>query len=323
MMIEVRYGETTKKQESKRYSIRNNTKYMDNEYYSITKGGSNKKIDIKFDIYSENEKNINYMLLDTKKSKLPKDVYDVVVDPGHGGSDNGAESGSYKESDLTLDYAQKVKKELEALGLKVKITRDGTEDKEKFGVYTVYDKDGRVNIVGDSKAKYVFSIHLNSIHQANSQSGVEIYAPTRMDLKLAKAFASNIVRYAGTTYSDLEATYKEAEGIYVRTFKDWEIEEAKKDAQKGGYTPYVIKEYTPYLYMLRETGGIATGAYVDGRNKVYGKNKYYNSNVGVEAYLLELGYINHSKNLKNLLNNQEGYVKGIVETVKSEILGIK
>lgn len=40
--------------------------------------------------------------------------------------------------------------------------------------------------------------------------------------------------------------------------------------------------------MLRETGGIATKAYVDGRNPNYGKNMFYNSNIGVEAYLLEL-----------------------------------
>jgi len=144
-----------------------------------------------------------------------------------------------------------------------------------------------------------------------------------MNLDLAKAFAKNIVKYGNSTYSDLEATYREADGIYVRTFKDWEKEEAKEDARKGGYKPYTITDYTPYLYMLRETGGIATGAYVDGRNKNYGTNKYCNSNVGVEAYLLELGYINHNKNRQNLLQNQDGYVKGIVETIKSEILGIK
>ena len=40
--------------------------------------------------------------------------------------------------------------------------------------------------------------------------------------------------------------------------------------------------------MLRETGGIATSAYVDGRNPSYGANMFYNSNIGVEAYLLEL-----------------------------------
>lgn len=231
--------------------------------------------------------------------------------------------GRYNESELTLRYASKVKTELEKLGLKVKITRDGTEDKETFGVYTVYDEDGRVNIVGDSKAKYVFSIHLNSIDQANSISGVEIYAPTRMNLKIAKAFADNIVKYGNTTYSNLEANYMEADGVYVRTFKDWEIESSKREAVQGGYKAYDIKEYTPYLYMLRETGGIATGAYVDGRNKIYGINKYCNSNVGVEAYLLELGYINHNANLRNLLNNEDGYVQGIVETVKQEILGME
>jgi len=56
-------------------------------------------------------------------------------------------------------------------------------------------KTGRVNVVGDSKAKYVFSIHLNSIDVPNSQKGVEIYTPTRMDLGIAKAFAKNIVNY--------------------------------------------------------------------------------------------------------------------------------
>ena len=66
-----------------------------------------------------------------------------------------------------------------------------------------------------------------------------------------------------------------------------------------------------------------TGAYVDGRNKSYGANIYCDSNIGVEAYLLELGYINNDSNLSNLLNNKDGYVNGIVETVKQDILGME
>lgn len=301
----------------------NKTKYNNIEYYTITKNNTNKKIDINFDMYVGEEKTANYMAMEVKNSKLPKDVYDIVIDPGHGGSDNGAENGEYNESILTLKYANKVKAELEKLGFKVKMTRDGTEDKESFGVFSVYDDNGRVNIVGDSKAKYVFSIHLNSITEPNSISGVEVYAPTRVNLKLAKSFAENIVKYGNSKYSELDVIYREAPGVYVRTFRDWEIEQAKKEARQGGYEPYEIREYTPYLYMLRETGGIATGAYVDGRNKTYGTNKYYNSNIGVEAYLLELGYINHNINLRNLLNNEEGYVQGIVETIKQELLGAK
>ena len=73
---------------------------------------------------------------------------------------------------------------------------------------TVYNKDGRVNIVGLSKAKYVFSIHQNSITEPNSESGVEVYVPAKTDITFAKMFADNIVMCANTNYSTLEATYK-------------------------------------------------------------------------------------------------------------------
>lgn len=314
-LIEVKYG----KRDTKLYSIENKTEYDDIMYYTITKNNSNRKVEIKFETYKTEVNNIKYMLIEVKSAKLPKEVYDIVIDPGHGGSDNGAEYGGYSEADLTLDFAKEVKTELEKLGLKVKITRNGTEDKEKFGTQTVYDKNGRVNIVGESKAKYVFSIHLNSIQEPNSQSGVEIYAPPKLNLKFAKSFADNIVKYADTTYSTLEASYKKDDGVYVRTFKDWEIVQSVQDAKRAGYEPYNITEETPYLYMLRETGGIATGAYVDGRNKGYGQNMYYNSNVGVESYLLELGYINNDENLKRILSNKDGYIKGIIETIKQKI----
>ncbi len=88
-------------------------------------------------------------------------------------------------------------------------------------------------LYGDSKAKYVISIHLNSIAKENSQSGVEIYAPAKMNLSLAKLFAKNIVKYANTKYSDLKAVYKEADGVYVRTFDDEEIEVGMQEAKDG------------------------------------------------------------------------------------------
>lgn len=172
---------------------------------------------------------------------------------------------------------------------------------------------------GDAKAKYVFSIHLNSIKDANSLSGVEIYAPPKVELSLAKSFADNIVKYAKTPYSNLEVTYKQKEGVYVRTFRAWEIEQSISEAEAAGYEPYNVTSETPYLYMIRETGGIATKAYVDGRNTSYGKNKYYNSNVGVEAYLLELGYINNDTDLAKLLNEQDNYVKAVITTVQDKL----
>lgn len=93
------------------------------------------------------------MELKTKRTNLPKDVYDIVIDPGHGGTDTGAKGSGYEEADITLEYGKQVKEELEKLGIKVKITRDGTEDKESYGTNTVYDEKGRVNIVRRLKSK--------------------------------------------------------------------------------------------------------------------------------------------------------------------------
>ena len=229
MFIKLEYG----KKKEKYYSIENKTKYDKVEYYTITKNGQNNKVEIKFGTEQRNSKSIAYMEIDVKQTKLPKDVYDIVIDPGHGGSDTGAQYNGFDEADLTLKFAKKVKEKLENLGLKVRITRDGTESKETFGTSTVYDEDGRVNIVGKSKAKYVISIHLNSIEKPNSESGVEVYAPSKVNLNLAKAFADNIVKYAKTSYSTLDPLYKKYDGVYVRTYQDSEIAEDKKEAEEA------------------------------------------------------------------------------------------
>ena len=157
MLIEVKGNK-----ETKYYSLQNDTEYGEIVYYTITKNGKNNKIDINFDTFDTDVKKLAYMKLDVKNAHLPKNVYDIVIDPGHGGSDTGAKYGGYEEADLTIEYAKKIKKELEKLGLKIKITRDGTEDKENFGTQTVYDEKGRVNIVRRCKSKvcisYLFSI---------------------------------------------------------------------------------------------------------------------------------------------------------------------
>lgn len=72
----------------KYYSMKNETQYKGTErenieYYTITKNGSNNKIDIKFEEYTEKEKSLEYMDIDVNKTELPEDVYDIVIDPGH------------------------------------------------------------------------------------------------------------------------------------------------------------------------------------------------------------------------------------------------
>ena len=70
------------------------------------------------------------------------------------------------------------------------------------------------------------------------------------------------------------------------------------------------------MYRIREVGGIHTHAYIDGRNEVYGLNKYYNSNHTAEPYLIELAYINYSEDLTKALNNTEEFSSAFSNAIK-------
>ena len=240
-------------------------------------------------------------------------MYDVVIDPGHGGSDVGAVNGRYMESEIALDCALELKTQLEKIGLKVLLTRDGTESEEEYTMYNIYDEDGRVTMANESHAKVLISLHLNSNLSDNVDGGVEIYASSNSDLTLAKKLADDIVETAKTEYSTNQ-TDKVEDGVYVRTI---EIEDPKNEASFSRENYNGIFDSIPYLYIIREVGGIATGAYVDETNKAYGVNEYRNSNVGVEGYLVELGYINVDEDLDNILENENLYMKAIVDSIKS------
>lgn len=293
--------------ETKYYPLSNNTEYGNIEYYTLTRNHTNNRINIDFTTIN-NLPILGFHI--TEVNELPEDVYDVVIDPGHGGSDVGAVSGRYMESEIVLDCALELKAQLEAIGLKVLLTRDGSESEEEYTMYNIYDEDGRVTMANKSHAKVLISLHLNSNLSDNVDGGVEIYASSNSDLTLAKMLADNIVKTAGTGYSTME-TDKVEEGVYVRTI------EIQNYRNRSSYfrTYNGIFDSIPYLYIIREIGGIATGAYVDGTNKAYGVNEYRNSNVGVEGYLVELGYINVDEDLDNILENEDLYMKAIVDSI--------
>jgi N-acetylmuramoyl-L-alanine amidase len=294
---------------NKYYLLNNQTEYENIEYYTITKNNGNNKIDISSGKYLLNGIMVSYMNLEVQGSKLPDDIYDIVIDPGHGGNDCGAINGDYTEAEIVLEYCLSLKDKLDELGLKVKLVRDEDE------YIDVYGEEGRGVIPNQVKAKYVFSVHLNSSSYVMNTGGVEIYSPPNSNLSFSKLIADNIVNIAKTTYSP-NRLYRIQDGVYVRNYIEEEIIDAKECASESGYKAYNITTATPYMFMIRETGGIATNAYIDGRNKEYGANKYYNSNIGVEGYLLELGFLTCAADLSNILNNKKLYVSAIAKSIQ-------
>ncbi|MDQ2986251.1 MAG: N-acetylmuramoyl-L-alanine amidase [Armatimonadota bacterium] len=90
----------------------------------------------------------------------------IVIDPGHGGSDIGARSGSLYEKNLTLPISKMVVEGLKDLGATVLMTRSSD---------ATVGLNARPTVANDSDAHFFVSVHINSNTVANSQSGSFVY----------------------------------------------------------------------------------------------------------------------------------------------------
>lgn len=308
MFIRLSYKDEEKSTEEnikynyKYYILDNQTEYEETTYYTLSE--FNKKILI-------NSKNdYNTMMFNVEKNN-EQEIYDIVIDPGHGGIDGGAENKKAKliESDITLSFSNILKQELENLGYTVKLTREENSLGES-DYFDEYNKGGRAVISHEVNAKYLISIHMNS-STASYVKGFEIYTPDNIDYTLAETIRDNILENTKMT-SSTNKTHRMEDGIYTHTFSEYEVESALKGYDTKGYKRYNVTTESNYLYMIRETGGIMTGAYVDDSNpEKVGVNPYYNSNVGTESYLIELGYITNSSDIDIIQNKEKEYANAI------------
>jgi len=291
---------------TKYYSVNNKSIYNNLEYYTLTKNKKNNKIDIEWNTYEE----CPTLRFSIKETTLPKDIYDITIDPGHGiskttgvydsGSIGSLNGNVYYEETVNLTVSKKLKEKLEELGYKVTMTRESKDD-----VVSIYDKMGSATMANDTKSKFSFAIHHNSYdYQLADLKGLEIYVANDTNFDLANSFITEITKNANTTISPKE-TYMIAPGIYQRFLTEEEIKE--DTVQPSNKTTDTI-----WYYYIREVGGVSTHATNDGRYApVYPKNEHYNSNNTAEPYLFELGYMNNETDLNNIVNNPSGYALGI------------
>jgi N-acetylmuramoyl-L-alanine amidase len=97
----------------------------------------------------------------------------ILIDPGHGGVDQGAHAGTLKESDLTLQISKILKTELDKdSSFKTYLTRNSD-------IYLSLET--RVKRVDEIKADILLSIHANSSLDKNLK-GFEIYFANNLNL---------------------------------------------------------------------------------------------------------------------------------------------
>lgn len=192
----------------------------------------------------------------------------AVVDPGHGGEQEGALSpAGDREKDLALEIARKVAARLRKLGARVVLTRTGDIDVPLVN---------RATIANALRADLFVSIHLNSMptaEQRHSRRGVETYflsADATDASAAAVAARENASRMAGEALADPG----DAVGLILQ------------DLQSAA----ALTESSRLAYFLHERLIAGTGADDDGVKQA---PFFVLAGARMPAVLLELGFISH------------------------------
>lgn len=193
----------------------------------------------------------------------------ICLDPGHGGSDSGANAFGTKESDLTLKIAQYCKEELSKYDVNVVMTR--TTD-TRLSEEAAMDLKNRVEVAKKVGASYFISIHINSA-QNSAAHGAEVYYPNTSG---NKNLSSNGQALAKAIQSQLAALGLYNRGIKIRNYTDGTTSSNPNSSDQDYYG--VIR----YAKQANITGLIVEHCFISNKDEF---DKYLGSN----AKLQQLG----------------------------------
>ena len=181
-----------KKNKTKKTKTKNPEKNSLNNINSIVKNQYQSKEEIKETKYltekifeDESESALKAVGLDSedmeKKQVVNENLYvngkvRIILDPGHGGKDSGANSKDNKvhEKDLTLLVATKLYNRLLEDGMDVSITRTRDE---------FIKLQDRASLANETNADIFLSIHINSSENTNA-SGIEVLYASEKNIKI-------------------------------------------------------------------------------------------------------------------------------------------
>jgi N-acetylmuramoyl-L-alanine amidase len=203
------------------------------------------------------EFDFNMLLEPVIRSAAPRHkVGVIVIDPGHGGKDKGADGRIYSEKYLNLQIARKLKDVLRSKGYIVILTRD----KDVF-----IDLAARSGKASAMKADLFVSIHCNSIGRGVSPvNGIETFsltpegAPSTADAKARNAYKQN---GNANNKNNFLLAYNIQKNILRSTgATDRGLKHARFAVLKDAPCPAVLVE-TGFLSNLQEERNLGTSAY--------------------------------------------------------------
>ena len=163
---------------------------------------------------------------------FPLPVKKIVLDPGHGGGDPGAQAeGELSEKDLTLDVARRLRTLLRESAFEVVLTREHDE--------TVSLRE-RAGLANAARGDLFVSIHVNAI-PSREDCGMETYYLGVTDDPRIAELAGRENRESGYSLTDFRRLL---EGVYVHA-RQRESQHFAEVAQRGLVT--FLRRTTPAL----------------------------------------------------------------------------
>lgn len=142
----------------------------------------------------------------------------IVLDPGHGGPDGGAEgSDDTKEKEIALAVSKKLQDYLQQAGALVYLTREidkdlASDSTQGLSKRKIEDLKNRIAFIEEKDPNFFISIHLNAIPSTKWSGAQTFYYPgLEKSEQLAKQMQAEIKR-------NLENTNREAmaiNGVYL------------------------------------------------------------------------------------------------------------
>ena len=152
----------------------------------------------------------------------------ICLDPGHGGSDSGANAFGQKESALTLKIANYCKEELEKYDVNVVMTRTTDTRPSENAAQDLID---RVMTAKKARASYIISFHLNSAENTSAH-GAEVYFPNTSG---NASLSSNGQAMAKAIQNQLVALGLYDRGIKIKNYMDGSTSSNPNSSDKDYY----------------------------------------------------------------------------------------
>ncbi len=211
--------------------------------------------------------------------KIGFNVRTIVIDPGHGGKDQGSAHNGIIEKDLVLEVSKMLGSELRKLGYKIVYTR--TED-------VFYTLSRRAKIAKQKKGDLFISVHANGAEN-KKLAGIETYY---LDYR-------NAANHNNANEEFSKANVDTIVDELALKVRKYESERLAAFVHRDAYASASSKGYTV------KNGGTKGAAFA-----VLDKTT-------MPAILLEIGYLSNALDIKNLKN--KGYLTSVAKGVAKGI----